>query len=91
MASEVTNGALDTLDRSKDCHGGSDLVFPSPLKSGRPLSDMTLTKILRDTGLADRATVHGFRAGFRTWVLEQTDTPWAVAEAALAHSLSNST
>ena len=87
----LSDASLDVLDRAKDCHDGSDLVFPSPLKPGRPLSDMTLTKILRDVGLADRATVHGFRASFRTWALEQTDTPWAVAEAALAHSLGDST
>ena len=87
----LSDAALDLLDRAKDNHDGSDLVFPSPLRPGRPLSDMTLTKILRDAGLADRATVHGFRASFRTWALEQTDTPWAVAEAALAHSLGDST
>jgi len=82
----LSEAALEVLDQAKICHDGSDLVFPSPLKPGRPLSDMTLTKILRDVGLADRATVHGFRASFRTWALEETDTPWAVAEAALAHS-----
>ena len=87
----LSDAALDVLDDAKACHDGSDLVFPSPFRPGHPLSNMTLTKILRDTGLADRATVHGFRASFRTWALEQTDTPWAVAEAALAHSLGDST
>ena len=67
------------------------LVFPSPLKPGSPMSDMTLTKVLRSTGLAERATVHGFRSSFKNWALEQTDTPWAVSEAALAHVLGNST
>jgi len=86
----LSNAALDLLDRAKDCHDGSDLVFPSPLNPGRPLSDATLTKILRDVGLVDRSTVHGFRASFRTWALEETNTPWAVAEAALAHSLDDS-
>ena len=86
----LSEAAMDVLDRVKACHDGSDLVFPSPLKPGRPLSDMTLTKILRDVGLSDRATVHGFRASFRTWALEETDAPWAVAEAALAHSLGDS-
>ena len=52
---------------------------------------MTLTKLLRDLGLADRATVHGFRTGFKTWAMELTNTPWAVGEAALAHTLGNST
>ncbi len=51
------------------------------------LSDMTLRSVLRTTGLADRATVHGFRTSFRTWTMERTDTPWEVAEAALAHRL----
>ena len=66
-------------------------MFPSPLKVGSPLSDMTLTKVLRAVGLAERATVHGFRSSFKNWTLEQTDTPWAVSEAALAHFLGNST
>ena len=52
---------------------------------------MTLTKVLRSTGLADRATVHGFRSSFKNWTLEQTNTPWAVSEAALDHTLGNST
>ena len=69
----------------------SGLVFPSPLKLGSPLSDMTLTKVLRAVGLAERATVHGFRSSFKNWTLEQTDTPWAVSEEALAHSLGNAT
>ena len=86
----LSEAALEVLDGAKNLHDGSDLVFPSPLKPGRPLSDVTLTKVLRDVGLAERATVHGFRASFRTWALEETDTPWAVAEAALAHGLGDS-
>ena len=86
----LSDAALDVLDEAKGLLDGSDLVFPSPLRPGQPLSNMTLTKVLRDIGLADRATVHGFRATFRTWALEETDTPWAVAEAALAHTLGDS-
>ena len=86
----LSDAALKVLEQAKGLHDGSDLVFPSSMRPGRPLSDMTLTKILRDTGLAERATVHGFRSSFRTWALEQTDTPWAVCEAALAHGLGNS-
>ncbi len=47
---------------------------------------MTLTKILRQRGLADRATVHGFRSAFRDWCAE-TGAPREVAEAALAHTV----
>ena len=63
------------------------LVFPSPMRRGRPLSDMSLTKLLRDAGLADRATVHGMRSAFRDWAGEQTRTEYTVMEAALAHSV----
>ena len=34
-------------------------------------------------------SIGGF--GFKNWTLEQTDTPWAVSESALAHILGNST
>ena len=70
---------------------GSDFVFPSPARPGRALSDATLTKVLRTVGLADRATVHGFRATFRTWASECTSTPHAIMEAALAHRVPDST
>ena len=87
----LSGTALDVLRRARALDDNSGLVFPSALKPGRPLSDMTLTKILRSVGLADRATVHGFRTSFKTWAMERTNTPWAVGEAALAHTLGNST
>ena len=86
----LSNQALEVLMLARQLEDGSGLCFPSPLRPGRILSDMTLTKILRSIGLADRATVHGFRTSFKTWTMEQTDTPWAVAEAALAHQLGGS-
>ena len=64
-----------------------EFIFPSPMKAGKGLSDMTMTKILRSTGLATKMTVHGIRSTFRDWVAEQTATPWAVAEIALAHKV----
>ena len=83
--------ALDLLGEASTLREDTGLVFPSPLKPGTPMSDMTLTKVLRSVGLADRVTVHGFRSSFKNWMLEQTDTPWAVSETALAHTLGNST
>ena len=68
----------------------SGLVFPSPSNSGKPMTDMALTNVLRRCGLWDRATVHGFRATFRTWVQERTKAVHAVAEAALAHQVGSS-
>ena len=78
--------ARSVLARALPLKDGSGLVFPSPLRAGRPLSDMTLTKILRDQGLAERATVHGFRSAFRDWCAE-TGKPREIAEAALAHTV----
>ena len=86
----LSNQAFDVLMLAQPLEDGSGLCFPSPLRPGRMLSDMTLTNILRKSGLADRATVHGFRTSFKTWTMEQTDTPWAVGEAALAHQLGGS-
>ncbi len=87
----LSTQALALLGEAYILRDDSGLVFPSALRPGSPMSDMTLTKILRSTGLAERATVHGFRSSFKNWTLEQTDTPWAVSEAALAHILGNST
>ncbi len=87
----LVDAALELLATAQLLSDGSNLVFPSLMKPGHPLSDMTLTKLLRDLGLAERATVHGFRTSFKTWCMEQTDTPWAVGEAALAHTIGNST
>ena len=82
----LSTAALNLLAQAEGLRDGSDLVFPSPLKPRRPLSNMTMTKLLRDLGLADRATVHGFRSGFRDWCGD-TGKPRELAEAALAHSV----
>jgi integrase len=59
------------------------LLFPN--KKGEPLSDMTFTKLLRDQGLADRASAHGFRSSFKDWAAEVAKARDEVSEAALAH------
>ena len=82
----LAKASLDVLEQARGLHNGSGLVFPSPLRRDRPLSDMTLTKLLRDAGLADRTTVHGFRSTFRDWCAD-TGQPREIAEAALAHSV----
>lgn len=86
----LSDAALAVLHEVMPLRDESDLVFPSPAKAGRPLSDMTLTKLLRDNGLAERATVHGFRSAFRDWASENTNAPWAVMEHALAHQVGSS-
>lgn len=60
------------------------LVFSTMGK--KPLSDMTMTKVLRDLGHA-KITVHGFRSSFTDWAAEQTEFPKEVVDKALAHKL----
>lgn len=74
--------ALDILETAKALGDGSGFVFPGT-KAGRPLSDMTLSKLVKELGFD--ADIHGFRTSFRTWAQERTNFPREVAEAALAH------
>ena len=84
----LSDAALAVLAQARTIRDAdSDLVFPSPARAGRPLSDMTLTKVLRTAGLGDRATVHGFRSSFRDWAAEQSNAPHAVMELSLAHAV----
>lgn len=66
---------------------GTSVVFPS-VRDHKPLSDMTLTAVLRRMQRND-LTVHGFRSTFRDWAAEATDYPQEMAEMALAHVVSN--
>ena len=86
----LSNAALDVLERARQLRDESGLIFPSSVKPGHPMSDMTLTQVLRKTGLADRATVHGFRSAFRDWATECTSAPHAVMELSLAHAVGSS-
>ncbi len=75
--------AVEILREAEKLVEGSGLVFPS--LRGKPLSDMTLSKLVKELGF--EADVHGFRTSFRTWAQEQTNFPREVAEAALAHAV----
>ena len=79
--------AVDAFMRAKAFSAPcTTLVFPGQ-QLKRPMSDITLLKVMRD--METGVTVHGFRSAFRDWVAEETDTPGEVAEAALAHAVSN--
>jgi integrase len=62
------------------------LVFSND--GDKPISDMTMTKLLRDAEIKG-VTVHGFRSAFTDWAAETTDFPKEVADKALAHKLPN--
>lgn len=76
--------AVDILRQAEPLGDGTGLVFPGT-KSGKALSDMTLSKLVKELGFD--ADIHGFRTSFRTWAQERTNFPREVAEAALAHTI----
>lgn len=80
----LSNAAKAILERTHEGRTGKagEPIFPG--RNGKPVSDMTLSKVLRDMGLS--VTVHGFRSAFKDWAVESTHFPDAVSEAALAHA-----
>jgi integrase len=90
----LSDTALDLLrNQSRE----ADLVFPGA-RAGRPLSDMSLTAVLRRMDPAGAIwldkdgrpiTVHGFRSTFRDWAAEQTAYPTEVVEMAMSHTITN--
>lgn len=77
--------ALDVLAEAASLRTNGEpdaLLFPGE-RTGKALSDMTLTMLLRRMEVP--ATAHGFRSSFRDWCAEATNYPREVAEAALAH------
>ena len=84
----LSKRALEVLADAAGLSEGSRLVFPGT-RPGRPLSENTLVKLLRECGFD--AVAHEFRSSFRDYATEQTHTPHAVMEAALAHVVRNQT
>jgi integrase len=65
-------------------HNEGQLIFPG--NKAQPLSDSTLSKLMRDAKIA--GTPHGFRSAFKDWAAE-AGVRDEVSEAALAHADSN--
>jgi integrase len=77
--------AIAVLRTMKPLGGdASSVVFPG-MKTGKPLSDMSLAAVLKRMK-RDDITVHGFRSTFRDWVAEATSFAREIAETALAHT-----
>lgn len=88
----LSDEALDILKAVKPLSEAieSHLVFPG--QRGRPLSDSSLSAVLRRMGVPNtRATVHGFRSTFRDWAFEETEHSREIIEMSLAHVVGDKT
>jgi integrase len=74
-------GSMERVD-------GNPHVFAG-LRTGRPLEENAMLRTL--AAMDVKATVHGFRASFRTWAGEMTNFPWDVCEKALGHAVGDDT
>lgn len=81
----LSKPALALLRRMHDDRVDDDELLFSP-NGVKPISDMTMSKVLRDMKIED-VTVHGFRSAFTDWSSEMTDFPKEVADKALAHKI----
>lgn len=77
----LSGAALAVLAKAKALKlAGTEIVFPGT--GGKPMSDMTLLKVLRDA--EEPFHVHGFRSALTDWAANEGFSD-AVVEAALAH------
>lgn len=58
------------------------------LRAGKPLSNMSLLKVLKGLKRSD-LTTHGFRSTFSDWAAETTNYPNEMIEMALAHKIAS--
>ncbi|MDA9982512.1 tyrosine-type recombinase/integrase [Gammaproteobacteria bacterium] len=78
----LSQRGIKILREAEQLRDQSDYIFPGTVP-GKPLSDNTLSKLLRELGI--ECVPHGFRSSFRMWAGEQTNIPREVCEFALAH------
>ena len=79
----MSDRAIAILREARKLHEGP-VVYPG--RKGQPLSDNTLSKLMRDANIA--GTPHGFRSAFKDWAAE-SGVRDEVSEAALAHADQN--
>ena len=89
----LSEQAIKLLRYREQNHLGGKLIFST--RRDVELSDMTLTKVLRDnhiqSDVVERvATAHGFRSTFRDWASENSYAR-DLAERALAHTIKSAT
>ena len=79
----LSGRAVEVLAEAQSLGEGAGLVFPT--RAGDALSNTAFVQCLKRLNVD--ATAHGFRASFRVWAQERTNTPREVCEAALAHTI----
>jgi len=84
----VSPPAVRVLKAAKGLLSDEDLGVVFEGRRGQPLSTAAMTAVLKRMKRSG-ITVHGFRSTFRDWAAEQTAFPREIAEAALAHILTN--
>lgn len=67
----------------------TEWVFPSQVRSKKPMSDGTVNKAIQRLGYGDKSTAHGLRATARTLIRERLEYDSEVIEKQLAHKTSN--
>ena len=87
----LSTQAIAILRRARELNKASHFVFESPKKPGQPIGGLTLIKLLSTLPLHKRTTAHGFRTSFKAWSMEVANPNWHVSEAALSHTIGNST
>ena len=85
----LSGRAVEILRQALELDDGQGLIFPRHTWRRADVRDGVHR--LAGGGSKSPPCPHGFRTSFRNWVAECTAAPWAVAEAALAHSVGNST
>jgi integrase len=79
----LTDRCIELLRAVRPLARPDGYVFPGA-RPGRPLSDMSLSAVLKRMELG-QVTPHGFRSSFRDRAGEATEFPREIIEAALAH------
>jgi integrase len=87
----LSQAAWDVLQQARglwtDGTEPAGLIFPGT--KNKPISDMTLTQLLRR--MQQPYTVHGFRASFRTWGADIAHYEHDMLEIALSHIVGDAT
>jgi integrase len=65
-----------------------EFVFAND-RTGKPLSQSSMIKVLRRAGVQGEFVTHGFRSAFRDWAAESGDYANELLEMALAHTVTN--